>query len=146
MNLNGRWEGLLVSNGPQHGAWERPEEEVACPAFRWLGDKKFRCFGVSVSISMSLFETNVRLDQGDTSRHPRSFSRGVSLMRGKSLQNHQIMYLFEADDPIDGKFKGAAILEVAISNAFMLEGGYWTDRRWREGKNTAGFVSLTRKP
>lgn len=141
-DLNGRWEGLLLSNGPLQDAPSNPQQmpKPDCSAFGEPGVERFGCDHVTVNISMGLFATDVQLNLGKSVSH----SKGLSLKRRHQQRNAQLMYFFEAV-ALDGlHFNGAAVLDAEVKNEVVLQGGYWTDRNWRAGKNTAGLVRLTR--
>jgi hypothetical protein len=149
-DLNGKWEGRILSNGPLHPG---PFPDIAQRQTRNDCDKvfgifdvsRFACLEVKASIVMSLFETDVTLTLGNITSH----SKGVLLTRKKLQYHPQIMYLFEVEqstvtDSDDRLYKGATVADITISDKMVLTGAYWTDRNWRSANNTAGLVKLTR--
>jgi hypothetical protein len=147
-DLNGKWVGAILSNGPQHGYRDSlrhlPKTECEKLFRQAVDEMKFVCLPVNYSISMSLFRIKMELISGDY----RSESKSVSLKR-KTEMNAQITYLFDvreqnpsnSDRPL---FMGAAVLDIKDIADWELDGVYWTDRDWEAGKQTAGHVVLTR--
>ena len=131
-DLNGKWNGHLLSNRDQNeGA-----KIVDCP---WWNEnnRKRSCYPLDMTVVMDLFEITVTANLGDA----RSTSKGVSLKRDGST--YQLTYLFERRGPDEISFKGAAEL-VFDPDVQQLDGHYWTDRNWRDQMQTAGHVRVAR--
>jgi SMODS-associating 2TM, beta-strand rich effector domain len=132
-DLNGTWHGSLSSNTRGEGV-----ENGVCPWLDQSNRSQFGCYQIDMTISMGLFDTDVRLKLGDAT----SESKGVSLIRKGA--DYQLMYLFVRTHPYDPPFNGAAVLDVRFDNQLVLEGHYWTDRDWQKGMQTAGYARVRR--
>jgi hypothetical protein len=148
-DLNGEWEGVLLSNGPlrnQELDTSQVQPKPDCTVFGLGNIDKFACINVRVSIDMSFLDTSVALGAGTRSM---SHTTSVWLKRRSGGQNAKLMYLYEVRQAgstrkDDRRFSGAAELDILPGKTLVLDGGYWTDRNWIDAGNTAGRIRLTR--
>lgn len=142
-DLNGTWKGTIFSNGPQHGYTD------LCPSGSGTGPAtcpspepgKFVCLPVEVTVSMTFITTDLELLLCDFHSH----STGVSLTRRTGTYDPKLTYLFGVpDQPPTNQdptaFVGGAVLDVGNRS---MKGHYWTDRNWRDARQTAGYIRLT---
>lgn len=143
-DLNGRWSGTILSNGPQLGYKDLCQGAGSGPAPATCTSSdpaRFACLPVEVKVSMTLVKTDLELSLCNLHSH----SSAVSLTRRTGTYDAKFAYQFEvpAQPPTSndaGAFLGSAILEVDSKRS--MHGYYWTDRNWREGRQTAGYVTL----
>ena len=147
-DLNGRWTGVILSNGRLQGYEDGSNALSYADCIKWFGpyeEKSFVCLPITYDISMSLFAVSLQLDSGTL----QSVSKGVSLKRRTERSRAQLTYLFDVStsEPQrnEAKFTGAASIEVFDSGKDLtLEGIYWTERNWPKGKQTGGRIKLIR--
>ena len=139
-DLNGEWEGKVLSNSTVPPRTAPQPTRAECPEFGSDNTTKLGCNKVKVSIVMTLFETDVKLILDDEVSH----AKGVSLQRRRQLFDPQIRYHFEVGAAGAQPYNGAAVVTVDVGAKTVLHGFYWTNRDWRDGKNTAGRIWLTR--
>lgn len=129
-NLNGTWDGLIESTHIGEDGKTVDKE-------------------VTLVIKADLFGFNIELKSDDGYQS----SRVIQCDLSKNPQDKQfyLSYIFEAKvwdpQPTDDEyFQGAARLGIHMqeNGVTELEGTYWTNRKWREGKQTAGRLTATR--
>ena len=129
-NLNGTWDGLIESTHVEDGSALVKE--------------------VTLEIQADLFGFNIELKSDDSYQS----SRVVQSELYKNSRDSQfyLSYIFESKvwepKPTDEEFfQGAAQLAIHIqeNGVTELEGTYWTNRNWREGLQTAGRLTATRR-
>lgn len=144
-DLNGEWQGVLLSNGRNTDLRPPPSPtQPDCSVFGIARIEDFACIKVAVSIDMSFFDTRVTLKSGPSISH----TKAVWLRRGQDGQEPRILYIYVVTNPgsrilDDRAFNGAAEL-LFDAKEWALEGGYWSDRNWASGQNTAGRIRLTK--
>ena len=149
-DLNGEWEGVLLSNGPlrnQELDTSQVQPKPDCTVFGLGNIDKYACINVRVSIDMSFLDTSVAL--GGVGARSTSHTTNVWLKRRSGGQYAKLTYIYEVRQPgstrkDERRFTGAAELEILPGKSLILEGGYWTDRNWIDAGNTAGRIRLTR--
>ena len=78
-------------------------------------------------------------------------SKTIAVRAEKSSDPHEftLSYLYRQTTPEprstdEESHVGAATLEVKPGDKPLMEGQYWTRRKWREGMNTAGIIHIMR--
>jgi hypothetical protein len=141
-DLNGSWKGIILSNGPQHGYTDIcPRTGSATANCASSNPTKFVCLPVEVIGTMTLLTTDLELILCNFHSH----STAVSLKRRTRTYNAELTYTFKVPSqpptgPDTEPFEGSAILEV--DNKRSMQGYYWTNRYWKEGRQTAGSIEL----
>lgn len=127
-DLNGKWDGLI----------EYKKDDGSD------GIKE-----VTLTIEADLFNFEIRLDSDDGYQSSRVVQ--WDLYRNSQTKKLYLSYIFESEVPKPDEgdeqfFQGAAQLEVSTKNngISQLGGVYWTNRMWRQGKQTAGNLTATR--
>lgn len=149
-DLNGVWQGTLKSNWPViERLTKAAKGEV--PAYDPFGTGEAEAtdlleVSMTIRIRADWFRIRVALD--DTG-YSDSSDLTVMPLRGADGTPHALTYIYKnrTADPkaTDTEHHlGAAWLEVRWGNEPRLDGKVWTERRWRQGVNTAGRLCLTR--
>lgn len=129
-NLNGAWDGLIESTHVEDGSAVIKE--------------------VTLEIQADLFGFNIELKSDDGYQSSRVVQ--CDLVKDPKNKQFYLLYIFESKvwdpQPTDDEyFQGAARLSIHIQDNGVteLEGTYWTNRKWRENKQTAGRLTATRR-
>ncbi|MGF6163128.1 hypothetical protein ABIE16_002417 [Pseudomonas sp. 2725] len=136
--IDGIWEAELNSN------WTKIQElQGQSPAH------SAKPLMAQVTINSTLFFVRINLTSAD--RYSRSKTIHVTVSRDAQDSSVQLnyMYINETDVPLptdSPTHNGAARLNVHNEGPeIWMDGTYWTDRKWSEGLNTAGRITLRRK-
>lgn len=140
-DLNGEWRGSIRSNWPEIarliGADCRGEIEDG-----------LLVKSVSVAIVQDFFRLKLTLDTHD--RYSRSVTLFATPIRDDVLGKYVIAYTYKniTNDPkpTDEQFHmGSGYISFEPNGREdQLRGCYWTNRKWKEGQNTAGLIALSR--
>ena len=149
--INGKWSGTITSNWATISAGHRISTPNVNPALSEEGkeaspqqtEKR-----VNVEIQANLFSATMTLMPED--RYSESISVSLIPVESKELEKPRLYYIYKSSvkNPQlsdEQESYGAAFLEIIQNkNRDILEGNYWTNRKWKEGLNTAGMISLNR--
>lgn len=135
--IDGVWEAELNSN------WTKIQELQG-----ELAEHSAKPLMAQVTIKSTLFFVRMNLTSAD--RYSRSKTIHVTVSRDAQDSSVQLnyMYINETDVPLrtdSPTHNGAARLNVHNEGfGIWMDGTYWTDRKWSEGLNTAGRITLRR--
>jgi len=144
-DLNGVWYGNTQSNW---GVIETKREAAEADGGLTLGDLPsvpLKEGEIALDVRADLFRIRVRAKVSDTGGASVSLSSRAEKANGE----YRLSYLYrqETPEPLatdEGVHDGAATLRILFGHALSMEGVYWTRRKWREGMNTAGVISVRR--
>ena len=104
----------------------------------------------NVQLRQTLFSTKISLNT--ESGYSKSHTYRVNLIKDADTGEHFVAYIYKNDTPnprpSDEQFHwGAAVLSVESDNGkdVYLSGKFWTNRKWKNGLNTAGTISMSKK-
>ena len=138
-DLNGDWEVSLHSNVGEI-AQKNPDLKKQNP--------KSNVSGV-ITIKQSLLKTVTIFRSNDG--YSDSETTFVNLIHTPNSSRFKLAYVYENNTPQphssdEQRHFGAAEVEIRWDDGDLVaEGLYWTNRRWSEGLNTAGKISMKRK-
>lgn len=146
-DLNGIWVGSVHSNWT---AIEKLRDE-AVSTERFDLDDLFELdrkeSPIVVQIQSNIFGFKIRSYQPNTNAKSRSLSSGIE--RNPSSDGYFLNYTYHQENEIisatdSDSHVGASMLEMEYTDLNRANGSTWTKRRWEDGRNTAGTISLTR--
>lgn len=138
-DIHGSWSGLITSNWPaiaeSHGI-KNPDESAV----------KSRPTPVTVDIHVQLFSISMELKSDSSYQESKTLSCSI---RKNSHKGFEFSYIYRSSvhnpKPTDEQsFLGAAFFDFSSRKPRELKGVYWTNRKWKEGLNTAGVIALER--
>lgn len=139
-DIDGEWRVELESNWPKIVEREGIDQYVQATADKKLSGK--------ISVKARFFAVHIKLDMDSKYSKSRTLFVKVEKDAGDTITLH---YIYENTtlDPVatdSGKHFGAANLELVRQpdQSLMLEGEYWTNRNWKQARNTAGLITLRR--
>lgn len=146
-DLNGVWVGTTNSNWPRIAELLRAAEETGGLDRQKLPAIPLQQDNMTMTITACLFTFRIKAQLHRTGAKSRSLTERVSKDKRRDLQ--ELYYVYQQDTPDavatdEDSHVGAAALEVD-TDAWTLEGPYWTKRSWRSGLNTAGVIKVFRQ-
>jgi len=129
-NLNGTWRGTVTSN------WIMPGTQNAIGAIP-----------VTVRLWQDFFQVKMKLQTA--SGYSRSRTVAVWPDADNDHEEFRLWYIYENETMIpdsgdEQRHEGAGFLTTDNALPTKLRGLYWTNRAWRDHKNTAGSIELVR--
>ncbi|MDD9911215.1 MAG: hypothetical protein OXR62_16225 [Ahrensia sp.] len=137
-DLNGEWQVVMRSNIGKLAEFH-PDLKGVEPRTEITG---------TITIKQSLLGI-VLVFRGDD-KYSNSETTFVKVVRTKGSGRFKLAYVYENDTPTplksdEQRHFGAGQLEVFwVDGDIKLEGLYWTNRRWADGLNTAGTITMAR--
>lgn len=102
---------------------------------------------IAMNVRASFFDISIRSELQKTG----GYSTTITARAEKSPDSHEfkLSYLYRQTTPEpqstdEESHVGAATLEIKPGDRPLMEGQYWTRRKWREGMNTAGRIHVRR--
>ena len=146
-DLNGVWVGTTRSNWPVIARAHEAAGADRRMELDGLAKIPLQTDGMALLIQASLFSIRIKGRVANTGGKSRSLT--AKLDRYPAPNDVRLAYLFEQETPDptstdESAHLGAVSLCFENDNFETTEGYYWTRRKWREGMNTAGLLSLTR--
>lgn len=140
-DVDGRWGGTIQSNFDLRLAAGDPQSVVSTPALREVA--------VTATIRARFRSVSIEVNTGYMSS--RTLHCGVARPQGPG--SVELIYVFRCTVPKPettdaATFEGAAILTLGHDGDGepSLTGTQWTNRMWHVGRNTAGPITLKRRP
>lgn len=146
-DLNGVWVGTTSSNWSRITELLQAAEETGGLDRKRLPTIPLQQDDVTMTITASLFTFRIKARLHRTGGKSHSLTERVLKDKRRDLQELYYVYQQETPDAAatdDDSHVGAAALEVD-TEAWVLEGPYWTKRNWRSGLNTAGVIKVARQ-
>lgn len=145
-DLNGVWLGSTCSNWPVIARTREAAKADGALDLGELAQVPLLEGAIALELKASLFRISLRSKLENTEGTSSSFVTRAEKCPDGSFA---LSYLYRQDtpDPVgtdEGSHVGAATLRILVGTGMKLEGEYWTRRKWREGMNTAGRISLLR--
>lgn len=146
-DLNGVWVGSTTSNWPTIKKLTETAQSHDKTTEQELHDLPEQRDAMAVRITNSLFI--LRICAGLSSTNGESHSITAKAWRHQHTGRIHLSYVYEQQTPDhaatdEENHLGAADLALTAEDHSRAEGVYWTKRRWRTGRNTAGKLELTR--
>lgn len=138
-DIDGRWRGEISSNWPAiakaHDIKDKDSKEV-----------RDRITPVTADICVKLFSISIELKSDSGYQNSKTLS---CALKRNSHRGFELSYVYSSSVP-DPKlsdeqtFLGAGLIDFTSKKPPSLEGVYWSNRKWQEGQNTAGTITLKR--
>lgn len=145
-DLNGKWEGTISSNWSVITLVKEAAEGKGGLDPGSVDITPLQADPITIQIKASLF--TFRVSAKLTRTGGTSHSITTRLIKDAVRDAFQLHYVYYQDTPQAGSSDeashlGAAALDID-HDKWELQGYYWTRRKWRQGMNTAGTLSLKR--
>lgn len=146
-DLNGVWYGTTNSNWPviaKLREWAAQQDEIDLSELPKVGLLKGE---IAMHVRASFFGISIRSKLQDTDGDSKTIAARAD--KSSNPREFTLSYLYRQTTPEpqptdEESHVGAATLEVKPGDRPLMEGQYWTRRRWREGMNTAGIIRVMR--
>ncbi len=137
--IHGDWEADIFSN------WPTIAEK--CDIKDSNGEPfKENITKTTVNIKASLLSISIHLNSNSGYQDSRTLSSSI---KKDTHGNYELCYIYRAfvnnPKPSDEQsFLGAGLIRFSDLKNNTLKGEFWTNRKWKEGLNTAGTITLKR--
>ncbi len=144
-DLNGVWYGATQSNWPVIAKVRNAAEGNKKIDLSKLDKVPLLEGQIAMNIEASFFRISIRSKVQSTNGD--SYSRLVRASKSSTEPKLTLSYIYQQSTPQpagtdESSHLGAATLEIKVGEPGVIEGQYWTRRKWREGMNTAGLIRL----
>lgn len=138
-DIGGQWRGEISSNWPAiakaHGIKDKDGKEF-----------QDRITPVTADICVKLFSISIELKSDSGYQNSKTLS---CTLNKNSPRGFELSYVYRSSVPDpklsdEQSFYGAGLIDFSSRTPSQLAGVYWTNRKWQEGQNTAGTITLTR--
>lgn len=146
-DINGVWFGATRSNW---SVIERVREAARVGKvlnLDELADVGLLPGNIAMEVKASLFKISVRSKTHSTLGDSKTLVAKAEKL--PDTGDFRLVYIYQQDTPDpaasdEGSHIGAATLTINVGSRPKLDGDYWTRRKWREGMNTAGHITVDR--
>lgn len=144
-DLNGVWYGTTRSNWSVISKLREAADRGAKIDLAELDNVDLQAGAIAMQVKSSFFGISIRSKTEATGGDSTTITaRADSFPDDHKLE---LSYLYRQATPEprstdEESHVGAAVLEVKPGDTPIMEGHYWTRRKWREGSNTAGLIRV----
>ena len=144
-DLNGVWFGTTNSNWPVISKLREGADQGNKIDLSELAKVELLKGDIAMHVRASFFGISIRSKLQDTGGDSKTFVARAE--KSSEPPEFTLSYLYrqttpEPQSPDEESHVGAATLEVRPGKQSLMEGHYWTRRKWREGLNTAGIIRV----